>query len=102
MRGDLLHLVRYSLAEDEVIAALSHRDGKTNRRFAVKSKHRLRWVGISFFDGRDIGETEEFAVGKQIDALQIVNRVERSRNPDLEVLHTRLVEARGGDGVLLL
>lgn len=61
---DLLHLVRYGLAEDEVVAALSHRDGKANRRLPVKSEHRLRRIGIAFFYCRHIGETEEFAVGK--------------------------------------
>ena len=60
---DLLHLVRHSLAEDEVVAALRHRDGEPDRRLAVESEHRLRRIRIAFAYRGDIGETEEFAVG---------------------------------------
>jgi hypothetical protein len=70
---DLLHLVRHSLAEDEVVAALRHRDGQSDRRLAIEPEHRLRRIRVPFAYRGDIGETEEFAVGIEIDALQIVD-----------------------------
>src|SRR5271167_2149932 len=60
-------IVRHGLAEDEVVAALSHRDCEADRRLPVKSEHRLRRIGIPFFYCRNIGETKEFAVRKKID-----------------------------------
>ena len=100
--GDLFHLVRHGLAEDEVIAALSHRDGEANRRLAIKSEHRLGRIGITLFYCRHIGETEEFAARKQIDPPQIVNRAKRSGNADRKFFQAGLDNAGGRDGVLLL
>ena len=93
--------MRHGLAEDEIVAALSHRDRETDRRLAVETEHRLRRIGIAFLDCRHIGEPEELAVGKEIDVLQVVDRVERSGNPDGEFLLTGLDDAGGCDGVLL-
>ena len=94
--------MRHGLAEDEVVAALRHRDGKTDRRLAIEPEHRLRRIGIPFLDRRDIGEAEEFAVGEKIDALQIVDRAERSGNADRVFLQTGLNDAGWRDRVLLL
>src|SRR4029077_15584669 len=38
--GDRRHLVRDGFAEDEVVAALRHRDRKADRRLAVVAEHR--------------------------------------------------------------
>src|SRR5438105_548892 len=64
----------------------------------------LRIVGnqVPFCYGCHIGETEEFAVGKKIYALQILNRVERSGNADREFFQTNLDDAGRRHGVLLL
>ena len=102
LRGNLRHLVRYSLAKDEVVAALCHRDREANRRLAVKSEHRLWRIGIAFPDCRHIGEPEKFAVGEEIHMLQIVNRAECAGNPNREFLQTGLDDAGWCDRVLLL
>ena len=99
---DLVHLVRHSLAEDEVVAALRHRDGQSDRRLAIESKHRLRRIRVPFAYRGDIRETKEFAVGIKIDALQIVDRVEGTGDADSVFLETGLNDAGGRDGVLLL
>ena len=67
--GDLRHFMRDGFAEDEIVAALSHRNRKADRRLAVVAEHRLRRIGIAFLDRRHIGEPEKLAVGKEIDAL---------------------------------
>ena len=102
MRDDLFHLVRHGLAEGEVVAALRHRNRQPDRRLAVEPEHRLRRIGVPLANCRHIGEAEEFAVGKKIDALQIVDRAEGSGNADRELLQTGLDDAGRGDGVLLL
>ena len=102
MRDDLLHLVRHGLAEDQVVATLRHRDGQPDRRFAVEPEHRLRRIGIPFAYRCDIGEAEKFAVRIKIDALQIVDRAERSGDADPVFLDTGLDDAGGCDRVLLL
>ena len=99
---DLVHLVRHGLAEDEVVAALRHRDGEPDRRLAIESEHRLRRIRIAFAYRGDIGETEEFAVGIEIDALQIVDRVECTGDADRVFLETGLDDAGRRDRVLLL
>ena len=48
LADDLRHLVRHGLAEDEVVAALRHRDGEPDRRLAIEPEHRLRRIGIAF------------------------------------------------------
>jgi hypothetical protein len=65
-------------------------------------EHRLRRIGITFSYCSHIGETEEFAVSKEIDALQIVDGSECSGNADREFLQTGLNNAGGRNGVLLL
>ena len=102
MSDDLLHLVRHGLAEDQVVATLRHRDGQPDRRFAVEPEHRLRRIGIPFAYRCDIGEAEKFAVRIKIDALQIVDRAERSGDADPVFLDTGLDDAGGRDRVLLL
>src|SRR5258706_14069875 len=87
---DLLHFVRHSLAEDEVIAALRHRDGEPDRRFAIEPEHRLRRIRIAFAYRGDVGETEEFAIGVKIDALQVIDRVEWTGDADRVFLETGL------------
>jgi hypothetical protein len=52
------------LAENEVVAALSHRNRKPYCGLAVEAEHRLRRIGIPFLNCRHVSETEEFAVGK--------------------------------------
>src|SRR5215472_5433750 len=99
---DLIHLVRHGLAEDEVVAALRHRNGQPDCRFAVEAEHRLRWIRIPLAYRRDIGEPEEFAVGIEIDALQIVDRIECSGDADRIFLETGLDNAGRGDRILLL
>jgi hypothetical protein len=99
---DLLHLVRHSLAEGEIVAALRHRDGEANRRLAIESKHRLRRIRVPFAYRGDIRETEEFAVGIKIDALQIVDRVEGTGDADRVFLESGLNDAGRRDRVLLL
>jgi hypothetical protein len=79
-----------------------HRDRETDRRLAIEPVHRLRRVGISLLNCRDIGEAEELVIGKKIDALQIVDRVERSGHADREFFQTGLDNAGGRDRVLLL
>ena len=61
---DLRHLVRHILAEDEIVAALGHRDRQADRRLAVEAEHRLRRVGVAFGDRGDVGEAEELAVSE--------------------------------------
>src|SRR6267378_1344391 len=98
---DLGHFVRYGLAEDEVVATLRHRDGEADRRLAVETEHRLRRIGIAFLDRCHIGEPKKLAVGKEIDALQVFDRVERAGNPDSEFLLTGLDDAGRCHSVLL-
>src|SRR6266436_3848906 len=93
--------MRHGLAEDEVVAALRHRDREPDRRLAIEAEHRLRRIGIALLDRRHIGEPEELAVGIEIDALQVFDRVERPGNPDGEFLLTGLDDAGRCHGVLL-
>ena len=44
--------------------------------------HWLRRIGIAFPDRRHVGEPEKLAIGKQIDAFQIIDRIERSGDAD--------------------
>src|SRR5207237_423201 len=57
---------------------------QTDRRFAIEAEHRLRRIGIAHRNRRHIGEAKELAVCKEIDALQIVDRVERAGNANRE------------------
>jgi hypothetical protein len=99
---NLLHLVGHGLAEYEVVAALRHRDREPDRRLAIEPEHRLRRIRIAFANRGDIGEAKKFAVGVEIDPLQIVNRIERSGHADRVLLETRLDDAGRRDRVLLL
>jgi hypothetical protein len=54
IRPDLGHRLFDVLAERQHISARPHRDADPDRRLAINPEHRLRWIGIGTFDGRDI------------------------------------------------
>jgi len=68
-------------------------------RFAIELEHRLRRIRIAFAYRGDIGEAKKFAVGVEVDALQIVDRIERSGHADRVFLETGLDDAGRRDRV---
>ena len=59
------------LAEREIVAARGHRERQADGRLAVDPVERRRRVHVPPADVGNIGETEEAAVGPQIDAREV-------------------------------
>ena len=78
--GNLGHRPLNILAQSENIAALAHRDCKAYGRLAVCSEERLRRVGITAPDLRDVTETEHAAVDREIDSQHLLLGRERARH----------------------
>ncbi len=52
--GGLGHRLLEVLTERQNVAAVAHRDGEADRRLAVHPEHRLRRIGETAPDGRDV------------------------------------------------
>ena len=102
IRPDLGHRLFDVLAERQHVSAGPHRDADPDRRLAVKAEHRLRWVGISTLNGRDIGQSEDLSVGHKVDVPQVGFRAKSTGDVDAYLFVRCLNDARRRHGVLRL
>src|ERR1700682_3972818 len=69
---------------------------------AVEAEHRLRRIGISTLDGRDIGQSEDLSVCHEIDVSQIGFRAKSAGYVDANLFVRCLNDASGRHGILCL
>ena len=102
IRSDFGHGLFDVLAERKHVSAGPHRDADPDRRLAVKAEHRLRWIGISTLDGRDVGQSVDLSVGDKIDVSQIGLRAKSAGHVHPNLFVGSLNDACGRHGVLCL
>src|ERR1700733_15171513 len=92
----LFHLA----AERQDVAAVAHGDGEADRRLAVDAEHRLRRIGITAPDGRNVSQPDQPAIGQEIDVEEVRFRSEGAGNAEQNLLVASLERPRGTDRVL--
>jgi hypothetical protein len=68
---DLVHGASDILSQREDIPALAHGDGNADRRFPVHPEHGLRRIGVDPSHFSDVGEAEQAAVRRDVDAQDV-------------------------------
>ena len=87
-------------AEREHVAALAHGDGEPDAVSSVDAEHRLRGVGGTAGDMRDVAEADHSSVRDEVHCRDVLLGVERARDADEDLFMSGLQDARRGDGVL--
>ena len=100
VRRDLVHGVLDVAPEGEHVAALAHGDGEPDALLSVDAEHRLRRVGGTACDMRDVAQTDHPAVRDEIDRQDVLLGPERARDADEDLFVPGLHHALRGDGVL--
>ena len=100
VRRDLRHGVLDVAPERQDVAALAHGDGEPDALSSVDAEHRLRRVGGTARDMRDVAQANDPAVRDEVDRQNVLLGPERARDADEDLLVPGLHDARGGDGVL--
>ena len=72
------------LAERQDVAAVAHRDRKADRRFAVDAEERLRGIGISAVNLRDIVEAKHPVPDREIDVADVLFGFETAQTPGVK------------------
>ncbi len=98
--GQLIHARVQGLAERLDIAAFLHGDGQADRRLAVKTEQRPRWVDIATADVGDIRQTVETVIEPQVNVRQVLLRGELARGAHRDPLRAGLDDPGGGHRVL--
>ena len=100
VRRDLRHGLLDVAPERQDVAALAHGDGEPDGVLPVDAEHRLRRVGGTARDARDVAQADHPAVRDEVDRQDVLLGPERARDTDEDLLVPGLHDAGRRDGVL--
>ena len=100
VRRDLRHGLRDVASERQDVAALAHGDGEPDGVLSVDAEHRLRRIGGTARDARDVAQADHPAVRDEVDRQEVLLGPEVARDPDEDLLVAGLHHTRRRDGVL--